>query len=254
MVVYSHDLRNSSNLCHQLLVLDKTVKHVEGQPEVHAAFPVVERVVFHEVALDQFLRRQLEVKHRVRLDRDAVEALHPVLVEPAHHVPRHERVNVPVCQHDEPGTQRRDDDVFQLIRKVGRVKQTQRSPVENVPVLRPLEFLAGKVRALESDLRCGMAAGLKPFAQTPALRRTPRTVGSLDNDQPTRQLAGLDPGQRVPNEAFGQWLRRFHSRGGFSIAGGFALGRHDNLSSSYWPRSIDAANRWRTCSCCFSIG
>ena len=211
-------------------------------------------MVFHEVALDQFLRRQLEVKHRVRLDRDAVEALHPTLVEPTHHVPRHERVNVPVCQHDEPGTQRRDDDVFQLIRKVGRVKQAQRSAVENVPVLRTLEFLAGKVRALESDLRCGVPAGLKPIDQTPDLRRTPRTVGSLDNDQPPSQLAGLYSRQCVPNEAFGQRLWRFHSRGCLPPTAWFALGRHDSLSSSYWPRSIDAANRWRTCSCCFSIG
>lgn len=45
------------------------------------------------------------ILNRIRLDGDAVKALHPVRVESAHHVARHERVNIPVRQYDEPGTQ-----------------------------------------------------------------------------------------------------------------------------------------------------
>ena len=93
-------------------------------------------------ALHQFLRRDVEIKDRVRLQGDAVEVLQPGLVHAAHHVARHERVDVTVGQDNKAGFQRRQDDVLELVGKIRGVEQAERGAAQDVALLRLLQFLA----------------------------------------------------------------------------------------------------------------
>ena len=77
----------------------------------------------------------LQIKDRVRHQRDAINIFQPRLVHAAHHVARHQRVNVAIRQDDEAGLKRGQNDVLQLVRKIGRVKQAQRGAAQNVAFL-----------------------------------------------------------------------------------------------------------------------
>src|SRR5438477_8550917 len=59
----------------QRLVLQKAVEHVAGKADVHAAFPVIQRVILLKISLNQLFRRNVEVKDRVGHQRDAVNVL-----------------------------------------------------------------------------------------------------------------------------------------------------------------------------------
>ena len=106
-------------LGHQPLILEKAVEDVARKANVHSTFPIIERGALGHIALHQFFRRDVEVKDRVRNERDTVDVLHPLLVHAAHDVASHQRVDVSIRQHHEPGTQRGHDYIFQLIGKVG---------------------------------------------------------------------------------------------------------------------------------------
>src|ERR1043165_9762071 len=58
---------------HEPLVLQKAVKDIARKTDIHATFPVIEGRAFGEVALDQFLGGNAEVKNCVWNQRDAVD-------------------------------------------------------------------------------------------------------------------------------------------------------------------------------------
>ena len=75
------------------------------------------------------------------------------------------RINVAVRQHDEPRFERGQNDVFQLVRKIGGVKKAQCGAAENVSLLRLFQFLADQRRAFQAHLRGGVTAAFQPFDQ-----------------------------------------------------------------------------------------
>src|SRR5207249_1115675 len=98
-------------------------------------------------------------------------------------------------------------------------EQAQRSPAQNVSLLGLLQFFADQGRAFEPDLYGSVAAAFEPLDQRSNLRRTPRTVGALDDDQLAGQLGQIHAGNSVAViAAFGGsrnedmiWAGSFHS-------------------------------------------
>ena len=105
--------------------MEKAVKDVPRKANVHSAFPVIERGTFGHIALHEFFGRDVKVKDRIGNERDAVDVLHPLLVHAAHDVASHQRVDVAICQDHEAGAQCRNNNIFQLIGKVGGVEEAQ---------------------------------------------------------------------------------------------------------------------------------
>lgn len=110
-------------LLNEVLVFEEAVEHIAGKSQVHAAFPVIQRIVFSEGSADEFFGGDVEVKDGVRHQCDAVEVFDPVFFLSAGDVAHHQGVNVSVGQHHEAGFQGGDDGVFGLVGKVGGVKQ-----------------------------------------------------------------------------------------------------------------------------------
>src|SRR5439155_18573204 len=95
----------------------------------------------------------------------------------------HQRVDVAVGQDNEARLQGRQDNVFQLVGKIGRVKEAQGGPAQNVSLLRLFEFLAHQGRAFQSDLQGGVTASFQPFDERGNLRRAPRAISAFDDDE-----------------------------------------------------------------------
>ena len=170
-------------LLNEVLVFEEAVEHVAGKPQVHAAFPVVQRVVFGKGAADELFRRDVEIKDGVRHERDAVEVFDPVFFLSADNVARHERVNVSVSQHHEAGLQCGDDGVFGLVGKVGGVKQAHSGVAEDVAFFRPLQFFADEAGTFQAHLNGTVSGGFQPLNEAADLRGSARTVRSFDDDE-----------------------------------------------------------------------
>ena len=82
-------LHPSEGVAHAALVLQEAVEHVARQAQVHAAFPVVERLLLGEDTLHQLLGPHLQVEHRVGHQRDAVQIAQPLLIHAAHEIAGH---------------------------------------------------------------------------------------------------------------------------------------------------------------------
>ena len=167
---------------HGALVLHKAIEHITRKTEVHPALPIIERAVLGKAALDQFLGWHVQVKNCIGLERDAIQISQPGLVHTTHHVARHQGINIAIGQDDEPGFQRGQDDIFELVRKIGRVEQAQSRAAENIAFLGLLEFLADEGRALQADLDGCMTAAFEPFDEHRDLRRASGTIRALDNN------------------------------------------------------------------------
>ena len=100
--------------------------------DVHAGFPIIQNRVLAQISFDENFGTDLEIKHSVRNKRDAVNVSNPRGIHAAHNGPRHERVDIAVGKDDKPGAKRRKNYVLELVGKVGRVKQAERSRAQNI--------------------------------------------------------------------------------------------------------------------------
>ena len=136
-------------------------------------------------------RTYSEIEYRVRNQRDPVERLQPVPVRTPDRVPRHQRIDVPIRQHDEPRPERGHDDVLQLVREIGGVEQAERRRSQHVPLLGLIQLLAHKRGAPQSHIHHRVSSALQPLLQERDLRGSPRAIRTLDHDQLAAQLRGI---------------------------------------------------------------
>ena len=148
-----------------------------------------------------------------------------------------------------PGLERGQNDVFQLVGKVRRVKQTQRRPAQNISFLRLCEFGTDQRGVFQAHLHRRVAAGFQPVHQPRNLRGTAGTVRALDHDQLARQIFQRDAGNAVPVitaalfGAFGIGHRFFHAAKSSSVSftllsGGSGGGNGSGLAAAE-PRQVD---------------
>ena len=155
---------------------------------------------FEKFRCHQGLRINAHVHHGIGHDGDVVEIAEPIHLHAANQVPGHQGVDVAVGQHDEAGSQCRQDDVLQLVGEIRRVKQAQRGPAENVPALGFFELLAHQRRTLQTHLYRGMSSTFQPLDQFVDLSRPAGTVGAFHHDQAAGQLLQIDPGNSTAVE------------------------------------------------------
>ena len=195
-------------LLNEVLVFEKAVEHIAGKPQVHAAFPIVQRVVFGEGSADKLFRRNVEIKDGVRHQCDSIKIFDPVFFLPADDVAHHKRVNVSVGQHHKAGLQGGNNGVFGLVGKVGGVKQAHGSVAENVAFFRSLQFFADEAGTFQAHLNGAVSGGFQPLNEPLDLRGSARAVRSFDDDELAGERMDVDAGDAVPVKLLGS--RRRH--------------------------------------------
>ena len=195
-------------LLNEVLVFEEAVEHIAGKPQVHAAFPVVQRVVFGKGAADELFGRDVEVKDSVRHQCDSIKVFDPVFFLSTDNVAHHQRVDVSVGQHHETGLQGGDDGVFGLVGKVGGVKQAHGGVAQDVPFFRSLQFFANEAGAFQAHLNGAVSGGFQPLDEPADLRRSARTVRSFDDDELAGERLDVDAGDAVSVKLF--WSRGRH--------------------------------------------
>src|SRR5262249_39706760 len=155
------------------------------------------------------------------------------------------------------------NNVFELIGKIGGIEQAQSSPAKNVALLGALELFAHEGGSLEAYLDGGMAAALEPFDQLGDLGRASGAIGALDDYQFAGQFAEINSRDTVTIKAPLRWIRNnnmicgrtFHSiatsrrRRLCNSLAGAGTGRSARRNCSR-PRRWETSSR--TSDCCFS--
>ncbi len=165
------------------LVFYETGVHIGGPVHIHSGFPIIQRGVFAQIPFNENARADGQVEHRVRNKCDAVDLPDPGRFNSTDDRPRHQRIDITVCQDDETRAESREDAVLELVGKIRRIKQAQCSCAENVALHRLFELAAHQHRSLQADVYRGIAQTFKPISQQVDLRRSSRPVGAFDNNE-----------------------------------------------------------------------
>ena len=125
-----------------------------------------------QIALDQNLRADRQVKNCIWNETDAVHAANPGRLDAPDDGSGHQRVDIPVRENDEPGSKRWNDPVFELVGKIRRIKQTESSRAQNVAVHGLFQFASHERGSFKSDIDGWMAAAFEPVSKKIDLCRT----------------------------------------------------------------------------------
>ena len=127
----------------------------------------------------------------------------PLAVKPPYQGAAQNRIDIPVSQHHEIGTQCGYDFPLQAIGEVGRIEQGVGPGAKYVPFLGQPQTFSGKFGVLQAADGDSIPLGLKPFAQQRHLGRAPYAIGSFQDDQSTSKAFFVHIGKPYPwNLAF----------------------------------------------------
>src|SRR5260370_40326266 len=93
-------LQMTKSLFDGALILHETVEHIARKADIHPALPIDERHILGEVALNEFLGRDIEIKYCIRFEGDAENVFQPRFVHAPNHVASHQRVDIPLLEHN----------------------------------------------------------------------------------------------------------------------------------------------------------
>ncbi len=174
------------------LVFDEAGVHVRRAMHVHPGFPIVQHRMFSQISLNENFRTHCQIEHGVGHKGNAVHIANPGGLDAADDRPRHECIDVSVCQNDETRAQSGHNSVFELVCEVRRVEQAQRSRPENISAHRLLEFAADEHGSLQTDVHRRIAEPFKPIAEHIDLRRASRSIRPFDDNKLAFQFVEND--------------------------------------------------------------
>lgn len=170
------------------LIFDEAGVHVGRAMHVHPGLPIIERGMLPEISFDQDLGAYRQMKNGVRHQSNAVHVPNPCGFDAADDGASHQGIDVAVGENDESGTERRNDSILELVRKVGGVKQAEGARAENVPLHRGFELTADEHRSLQADVRRRISAPLEPVFQKVDLCRAAGAICAFDDDELSLQF------------------------------------------------------------------
>src|SRR5208337_1028679 len=136
-----------------------------------------------------------QIENSIRLQREAVHIMEPGWVEAAHNSSSHQRIDITIGKHHKSGAQRRDNLVFESIRKIRSVKKAQGNASQGMYLFGLLNSPSRQLGTLDAGIQHSVSLLLEPGSEQLDLSGTAHAVRALNYNQSPREFRQIHFGQ-----------------------------------------------------------